>query len=115
MNSQELKNELENMKDTTSLKEIQEYVNHMIEVRGFDQETPKDVMLLLTEEVGELAKEVRKTTDIKLDVHSTRKAELGDEIADVFMYILSMCKATNVDLLEAFKKKEEKNFLRTWK
>ena len=91
------------------------YVDEMIEIRGFTNETPQDVMLLLTEEIGELAKEVRKTTDIKMDVTKSKELDLEGEIADVFMYLLSMCRVMNVDLLEAFKKKEEKNCERVWK
>ena len=110
-----LEKELSNLNDKSSLKDIQSYINKMIEERGFDNETPQDVMLLLTEEIGELAKEVRNTTNIKMDVNSTRKSDVSGEIADVFMYILSMCRVMNIDLFEALKEKEERNLKRTWK
>ena len=72
-------------------------------------------MLLLTEEIGELAKEVRKSTNIKLDENDSRKENLSDEIADVFMYILAMCRVSNVNLLDVLIEKEKKNINRTWK
>ena len=87
----------------------------MIKSRGFDNETPQDVLLLLTEELGELAKEVRKSTHIKMDVNSTRTQNLDKEIADVFNYIMALCVATDIDLFEAYKIKEEINFQREWK
>lgn len=110
-----LEEELKKLNDQSSLKDIQIYMNKMIEERGFDKETPQDVMLLLTEEVGELAKEIRKTTQIKMDVNKSRTTDVSGEIVDVFMYILAMCRVMNVDLLEALKEKEERNLKRTWK
>ena len=110
-----IREELDNLNEKSSLKDIQIYMNKMIEERGFTNETPQDVMLLLTEEVGELAKEIRKTTQIKMDVNKSRETDISGEIADVFMYILSMCRVMNIDLLEAFKEKEERNLKRTWK
>lgn len=109
-----LEEELRGFNEKTSLKDIQKYINRMIEERGFNKETPQDVMLLLTEEVGELAKEIRKTTKIKMDTNKTRETDVSGEIADVFMYVLSMCRVMNIDLLEALKEKEERNFKRTW-
>ena len=50
-----------------------------------------------------------------MDVTKSKELDLEGEIADVFMYLLSMCRVMNVDLLEAFKKKEEKNCERVWK
>lgn len=110
-----LEQELNQLNSKSSLQEIQTYINKMIEERGFDKETPQDVMLLLTEEVGELAKEIRKTTQIKMDVNKSRTTDVSGEVADVFMYILSMCRVMNIDLLEALKEKEQRNLKRTWK
>ena len=115
MTNQDLEQWMNKFDENTSLNEIQEYINEMIKTRGFDKETPQDVMLLLTEEIGELAKEVRKTTSIKMEEASRKKIDLEGEIADVFMYVLAMCRATNVDLLEALKNKEKKNYNREWK
>lgn len=110
-----LEKELESLNNNSSIKEIQEYINKMIETRGFQDETKQDIMLLLTEEIGELAKEVRKSTNIKMDETQSRQEKLADEIADVFMYVLAMCRVADVDLLQALIEKEKKNFNRTWK
>lgn len=112
----ELLKKLNTLNENSSIKDIQEYANKMIEERGFEDETPQDILMLLTEELGELAKEVRKSTSIKIDVNKTkRESHIEEEIADVFNYLLAMCRATNVNLFEAFKKKEEINMKRTWK
>lgn len=110
-----LEEELIKLNENSSLKEIQTYINKMIETRGFEDETAQDVTLLLTEELGELAKEVRKSTNIKLDSTKSRETDISGEIADVFMYILALCRIEKIDLLEALKEKEQRNMKRTWK
>lgn len=111
----DLNKELSKLNQSSSINDVQEYINKMIEERRFSNETKQDVMLLLTEEIGELAKEVRKSTNIKLDENDSRKENLSDEIADVFMYILAMCRVSNVNLLDVLIEKEKKNINRTWK
>ena len=115
MNNNYLKEQLSKLNENTTLKDLQKYVNDMIEIRGFSKETPQDVMLLLTEEVGELAKEIIKSRKYYLDTNKNNELDVEGEIADVFIYILSMCRVMNVNLLEAFKNKEEKNCKREWK
>lgn len=117
MNNEYLKNKLTTFDEKTSLNELQEYINKMIEIRGFSGQTPEEIMLFLTEEMGELAKEVRKSRKYKIDINKKENKELDidGEIADVFIYILSMCNILNIDLLQAFKDKEEKNCKREWR
>lgn len=117
MNNEYLKQKLSTFNENTTLKDLQKYVNEMKEIRGFSKETPQDVMLFLTEEMGELAKEVRKYRKFKMDVNKMENMELDleGEIADVFIYILSMCRVMDIDLLEAFKNKEGRNCKRQWK
>ena len=110
-----LENMLEKLDSKSSLKDIQNYSDTMIKVRGFEDETPQDIMLLLTEEIGELAKEVRKaSTKIKCDINSNNESHLANELADVFNYILAMCKVYDLDLLEIYKSKEKINLKRKW-
>ena len=99
----------------TSLSQLQNYVEDMVKIRGFDKETPQDAMLLLTEEVGELAKEVRKAaTNIKNDKSKKGQNDLEGEAADVLMMLLALCRTLNIDLMEAFKNKELINCQRNW-
>lgn len=115
MTNVDLLKKLELMNDEISLKELQGYVNDMIDVRGFQDETAQDIMLLLTEEVGELARAIRKTTNMKTDTNKKYDIDIEGEIVDVFNYLLSMCRVLNIDLLTAFKNKEKVNCNRTWK
>ena len=117
MNNEDLKNKLSTFNEKTSLNELQKYIDDMIKTRGFTGQAPEEIMLFLTEEMGELAKEVRKSRKYKIDINKkeNRELDIEGEIADVFIYILSMCNILNIDLLQAFKDKEEKNCKREWR
>ena len=99
----------------SSLKELQSYVNDMIKVRGFSDEDLKDLMIFMTAEIGELAEEVCKLSNMKMDVSKRSTANIAGELADVFIFLLSICHNLNIDLFEAFKAKEEENSTRDWK
>ena len=51
---------LKKLSDKSSINEIQSYIKKVMEVRGFNKEKSSDKILLLVEEVGELAKAIRK-------------------------------------------------------
>ena len=67
-----------------------------------------------TEEIGELAKEVRRSIGYKLDAAQEKQPHTGMEIADVFLYLLALCRLTGDDLLEAVIEKEKINCQREW-
>ena len=110
-----LKGIIDSMDENTSLKTLQNYVEEMVNVRGFADETPQDCLLLLTEELGELAKEVRKNhTNIKNDTAKTSAHSLEGEMADVLMMLIALARTLDIDLLSAFKEKELENCTRNW-
>jgi NTP pyrophosphatase (non-canonical NTP hydrolase) len=112
----ENKEKLEALNENSSIKEVTKYVYDMINERGFQDETAEEVLLLLTEELGELAKAIRKSgKNIAVDVTDDRDADVAGEIADIFNYLLAMCRIKNIDFIEAFKNKERKNVNRIWK
>ena len=97
-----------------SLKELQEFYAQISKERGFDKESAQDTLLLMMEEVGELARAVRKQSGIKTDDKS-KIYPLEEELADILAYLLHLSNILNIDLEEAFWKKEEENKKRTWK
>ena len=101
------------MKNKT-LKELQIFYARISKERGFDKETAQDTLLLMVEEVGELARAVRKQAGIKTDDKSKVYA-LEEELADILAYLLHISNILNIDLDEAFWKKEEENKKRNWK
>lgn len=113
-NQKELLNLLSEKKD---IDEIQEYIKKVIEIRGFANQRVQDKMLLLIEEAGELAKAIRKTLpDASIDYSKIENyTDIEEEIADVFIVLVSICNRLDINLYEAFKRKEEKNITRNWK
>ena len=69
---------------------------------------------MLIEEVGELAKAVRKAVGGKMDV-SKPDPNAGEEAADVLWMLMCICNSLGIDLETAFRAKQEKNKLRTWR
>jgi NTP pyrophosphatase (non-canonical NTP hydrolase) len=99
-----------------SLDSLQAYIHAVIEQRGFKNESAKDLMLLMVEEVGELAKALRKVVGLKIDQQKVASyTSVEEEVADVLIYLLTLCNALNIDLFAALKNKELKNEQRFWK
>jgi len=97
-----------------TLKDFQKYAQELENERGFDHQDVLQKCLMLGEEVGELFKVVRKHTNIKIDPNSP-VGEAGEELTDVFIFLLAIANRLNVDLEQAFRDKEEKNKKRVWK
>lgn len=95
------------------LSEYQALIQKLVVERGFDKETVPEVFTLLVEEVGELAKSIRKNNGQKID-KSKRQHEVEEELADVFWLILDLSNRLDVDLAAAFQAKEKINQSRSW-
>lgn len=106
----------ENLKEENTLKDVQNYIKNVIEIRGFDKQPVEQTMLLLIEEVGELAKAIRKdATTMKSDKNKLEHYDtIESEIADVFIVLTSVCNKLNIDLYDVVKNKEEENIKRHW-
>lgn len=96
-----------------TLRDYQDYVARAVKLRGFEDETVSEVFTLLVEEVGELAKAIRKHNGQKVDTAS-RQHEVEEEVADVFFLLLDLANRLDIDLAMAFREKEAKNKKRTW-
>jgi NTP pyrophosphatase (non-canonical NTP hydrolase) len=99
--------------ENLTLQELQAYVREMHVERGFSNTTLENV-LMLTEEVGELAKAVRKHEKMRTDENS-RIGSVKEELADVVLVLTSIANDLGVDLEEAIREKEEVNKKRDWK
>ena len=110
-----LRERFDELDDQSSLRDIQEYIATMKEARGFSVNSVEREMLLMTEEIGELARAVRKDTGGRIDhkrPHET--VNTADELADVLAYLLSVGSMMGVDVQSAYLAKEVRNFDRTW-
>lgn len=101
------------MKSDMSLADYQKLVQRLIIERGFDKETVPEVFTLLVEEVGELAKAIRKQNGQKVD-KTRRQKDVEEELADVFWLLVDLANRLDVGLAEAFAAKETINESRKW-
>ena len=106
----------ENLKQDCTLQEVQSYIKKVLELRGLSNQTVKDKLLLLTEEIGELTKAVRKNL-LGASVDFSRLDNydgVESEIADVLIVLISVANILDVDIFKCLKEKERININRTW-
>jgi NTP pyrophosphatase (non-canonical NTP hydrolase) len=97
-----------------TLENLQSYIHRMIIERGFEKETVDQTLILLMEELGELAKAVRKESGMKFS-ETTRRTELEEELADVQIVLLVLADKLGLDMRTVVAAKERKNSKRVWK
>lgn len=105
------------LKKDTSLVELQNYINNVLEIRGFNNQSIELKLMLLMEEVGELAKSIRKdSTSLPIDrCKINNYSPIEEEIADVLIVLFSIANKLQIDLYDAFLKKKRENIKRKWK
>jgi NTP pyrophosphatase (non-canonical NTP hydrolase) len=92
----------------TALRALQLYYDTTARRRGYDKESPQDTMLLLTEELGELARAVRKYVGLQRDGDYS-DAGVREEVADVQLYLVHLANVLGTDLAAAVTDKERIN------
>jgi NTP pyrophosphatase (non-canonical NTP hydrolase) len=101
------------IRSDVTLKDLQNYVWQISKDRGFDKNTPEQKFLILTEEIGELARAIREHIGLKFD-STTKWSRLADELADVQILLLGLASLLEVDMIRAVSEKEAKNLKRNW-
>lgn len=106
-----------NLKETDSLREVQQYIKSVNTVRGFEDQPIEERMLLLTEEIGELAKSIRKNaTNMSIDVNKQYNYDsIESEVSDCLYVLASVCNKLDIDMFKCLKEKEKENIYRVWK
>jgi NTP pyrophosphatase (non-canonical NTP hydrolase) len=102
------------LRSSPTLKELQSYVALVCEERGWTKDSPSEKFVLFIEEVGELAKAMRKAAGLYEERARRRDVSLEEEFADVLSYLLDLANCFQVDLEEAFRAKEQVNQTRSW-
>lgn len=100
----------------TNIANFTEAVRVFSQERDWEQfQDPKSLLLALMGEVGEVAELVQWTRESEvLDEFHTpeRKERIGDELADVFIYLVRLADVLGVDLGAAAEAKLARNELR---
>ncbi|MEK7432847.1 MAG: MazG nucleotide pyrophosphohydrolase domain-containing protein [Cyanobacteriota bacterium] len=102
-----------NIPNQGSLADYQSYIMRALTQRGFINQDVNMRLTLLIEEVGELAKAIRKSNNERCDT-SSEHYDVQLELADVFFVLVSIANNLSIDLSSAFLKKELINNNRTW-
>src|SRR3984893_12146357 len=97
-----------------TLPELQQYMDEICKERGWTKDSYAEKFLLFSEEIGELAKAIRKTQGLYQEKARRKHLELEEEFADVLSYLLDLANYFQVDLEKAFREKEEVNSARIW-
>jgi len=105
---------LSSLSSAASLAQIQAYIKQVLPMRGINAQSVHHSLLLLCEEVGELAKAIRKNTvGMSYDKHSDFDSA-ESELADILIVICEIANTLNIDLHDAFIAKEKVNVGRNW-
>jgi len=89
------------------LRALQAYYASAAKRRGYEDESPQDTMLLLTEELGELARAIRKFVGLKRAGDFT--GSVAEDVADVQLDLVLLANVLGTDLGEAVTSKERMN------
>lgn len=87
---------------------LQSYYRRTAARRGWGGESARDTLLLITEEVGELARAVRKSEGLARDT-GYAGVDAASELADVQLYLVHLANTLGVDLAMAVTDKERVN------
>lgn len=102
------------LKPSPTLQDVQSYINEVVKHRGFDKQTVDHEFRMLVEEVGELAKALRKHNGGPV-AEDSEDFKVRHECADVLWMLACVCNRLGVNLEEALREKEEHNKTRTWR
>jgi len=98
-------------KTEVSLKDLQSMIRKFCDDRDWDQfHNPKDLSISLALEAAEVMEHFQWKNAEEMAEHSiNKKHEVGEELADVFYWVLLLANKLDIDLVSAFEKKMAKN------
>ncbi len=102
------------LKENPTLPDLQRYIAEVCQERGWTKDSPAEKFVLFIEEVGELAKAMRKAAGLYEERAKSHSTSLEEEFADVLSYLLDLANAFQIDLEQVFRAKEEVNRSRVW-
>lgn len=87
-----------------TIDEAQKEVDQWIKSTGVRYFNELTNMVILTEEVGELARIIARRYGEQSEKESDKHKDLGDEMADVMWVLICLANQTGINLTEAFHK-----------
>jgi NTP pyrophosphatase (non-canonical NTP hydrolase) len=109
---------MNDLKQNPTLRDFQEHIAAFCKEWGWETNTYMEEFFLMTEEIGELAKAMRKASNFQTEEAKNKgemtRFELEEEFADVFNYLLNLANLFDVDMEKAYRAKFEYNKSRKW-
>lgn len=91
-----------------ALQQIQEEVDEWVEQYEIGYWQPHEMLARLTEEVGEVAREINHLYGPKKKKATEKDNELADELADIIFTVTCIANSQDINLDEAFSKVMDK-------
>jgi len=95
--------------DNTKLQDLKDKVDGYQKVRGWGNESPKDIALSLVLEAAELLEHFQFKSGKEVVDEARLYGPICDELADVLWWVLAMGNRLGIDVARAFEMKYEKN------
>lgn len=96
------------MSNELSIRDAQKLIDHWIQTTGVRYFNELTNMVILTEEVGEVARIMARRYGEQSEKKSDEAKDLGDELADVLFVLMCIANQTGIDLSEALIKNIDK-------
>ena len=99
------------MQKKSDLSDLQKMIRKFVDDRDWDQfHNPKDLSMSLVLEATEVMEHFQWKNAEEMAEHIIKmKADVSEELADVLYWVLLIANKMDVDLVDAFKKKMNKN------
>lgn len=94
------------------MKQIQKQVDERVKQYAEGYWKPHEILARLTEETGELAREINHRFGPKKKKSSEDVREVGDEIGDILFTLACLANSLNIDLEESFSRVMDKCYSR---
>lgn len=93
------------------MQELVERLREFAARRGWEEfHTPKNLVMALSGELGELAEHFQwLTPEESKAIMAGKRAEVEDELADVFIYLVRLADVLDVDLIKVAHAKTDRN------
>jgi dCTP diphosphatase len=94
-----------------SLAELRARINQFVKERDWDQfHSPKNLAMAMIVEAAELVEHFQwDTLEESRQLDDEKREQVGQELADTFVYLLRIAEVTGIDLIEAANRKIDLN------
>jgi dCTP diphosphatase len=94
-----------------SLAELRARINQFVKERDWDQfHSPKNLAMAMIVEAAELVEHFQwDTLEESHQLDDKKREQVGQELADTFVYLLRIAEVTGIDLIEAANRKIDLN------